>query len=113
MADIPEVAINFPETEDAATLTQQTNIRQKESTQNIASTRTEEEIKNPPQQKQTPVQQEEPVVAPPSTQGAPKAGSGRVTSQTDLVEMMANGQIDATQFRNAKRQINQEGFVNL
>ena len=72
-----------------------------------------EEIKNPPQQKQTPVQQEEPVVAPPSTQGAPKAGSGRVTSQTDLVEMMANGQIDATQFRNAKRQINQEGFVNL
>ena len=62
---------------------------------------------------QPPKQEKTPVEAPPSTQGAPKAGSGRVTSQTDLVEMMANGQINSTQFREAKRKIQQEGFANL
>jgi len=49
----------------------------------------------------------------PSTSGAPKSGSGRVTSQTDLAEMMANGQIDATQFRNAKNEINRQGYASL
>ena len=59
---------------------------------------------NPVKEEQTPI---------PSTSGAPKSGSGRVTSQTDLAEMMANGQIDATQFRNAKNEINRQGYASL
>ena len=73
-----------------------------------------EAIKNP-SQPAAPKAVEQPKVeqTPPSTQGAPKAKSGRITSQTDLVELMANGQINSTQFREAKRQIQKEGFVNL
>tara|TARA_R100001129_G_scaffold144925_1_gene106106 strand:- start:58 stop:846 length:789 start_codon:yes stop_codon:yes gene_type:complete len=73
-----------------------------------------EEIKNPPQQKQT-VQKEAPAQeAPvPSTSGAPKSGSGRITSQADLAEMMANGQIDATKFREARKELKNQGYASL
>tara|TARA_R100000008_G_scaffold74721_3_gene53637 strand:- start:2508 stop:3299 length:792 start_codon:yes stop_codon:yes gene_type:complete len=74
-----------------------------------------EEIKNPSQQEQKPVQKEKPAEeAPvPSTTGAPKGGSGRITSQSDLAEMMANGQIDATQFRAARKELKNQGYTNL
>jgi len=51
--------------------------------------------------------------APPSTSGAPKGPGSRVSTISDLSELMANGQIDATQYRAAKRKIQQEGFANL
>jgi hypothetical protein len=74
-----------------------------------------EEIKTPQQPAtQTPVQEEPKAEAPvPSTNGAPKGGSGRITSQTDLAEMMANGQIDATQFRGLKKQLKNQGYASL
>ena len=73
-----------------------------------------EAIKNPPQAA-APKAVEEPKVeqTPPSTQGAPKGKSGIITSQTDLVELMANGQINATEFREAKRQIKTQGYASL
>jgi len=52
--------------------------------------------------------------APPSTAGAPKAGTaGRVTTISDLSQMMASGQIDATQYRAAKSEIKNKGYANL
>ena len=73
-----------------------------------------EEMKTPQPATQTPVQEEPKAEAPvPSTNGAPKGGSGRITSQTDLAEMMANGQIDATQFRGLKKQLKNQGYASL
>lgn len=68
-----------------------------------------------PKQTQTPAQQE-PVSQnqpPPSTSSAPKAGSNRVSTISDLSELMANGQIDATQYRAAREEIRLKGFSNL
>lgn len=74
-----------------------------------------EAIKTPAPATQTLVQEEPKVEqAPiPSTSGAPKSGSGRVTSQADLAEMMANNQIDATQFRQARKELKNQGYTNL
>lgn len=60
------------------------------------------------QSQETPAQS-----APPSTSGAPKGPGSRVTTLSDLSQMMANGQLDATQYRNARRELNSKGFVNL
>mgnify|MGYP003108766783 FL=1 len=52
--------------------------------------------------------------APPSTAGAPKVGAaGRVSTISDLSQLMADGQIDATQYRAAKKEIRNKGYYNL
>jgi len=60
------------------------------------------------QQEPTPQSQ-----APPSTSSAPKGGSNRVSTLSDLSQMMANGQIDATQYRAAKKEISNKGYASL
>lgn len=72
-------------------------------------------IKTPPQPKQTAQQTEEapaPTV-PPTTSGAPKGIGSRVTTVTDLSQLMAEGKIDANQYRLAKNEIKTKGFYNL
>ena len=54
-----------------------------------------------------------PQAPPPSTAGAPKNGSNRVSTISDLSQMMASGQIDATQYRAAKKEIRNKGYYNL
>ena len=51
--------------------------------------------------------------SPPSTAGAPKGPGARVTTISDLSEMMASGQIDATRYRAAKNEIKNQGYANL
>ena len=74
--------------------------------------------KNQPQQTQptqTPQAEQTtpPPQTPPSTANAPKTGSNRVTTLSDLSELMARGSIDATQFRKAKTEINRQGYASL
>ena len=64
---------------------------------------------------QAPAQQDTPqqTQAPPSTSSAPKGGSNRVTTISDLSQMMANGQLDATQYRAARNEIKNKGYASL
>ena len=69
-----------------------------------------------PQKPAEQVTQQEPTPqaqTPPSTSSAPKAGSSRVSTLSDLSQMMASGQIDATQYRAAKSEIKNKGYANL
>jgi len=69
-----------------------------------------------PQKPAEQVTQQEPTPqaqTPPSTSSAPKAGSSRVSTISDLSQMMASGQIDATQYRAAKSEIKNKGYANL
>ena len=69
-----------------------------------------------PQQPANQATQQEPTPQtqpPPSTSAAPKAGSSRVSTLSDLSQMMASGQIDATQYRAAKSEIKNKGYANL
>ncbi len=69
-----------------------------------------------PQQPAEQATQQEPAPQtqpPPSTSAAPKAGSSRVSTISDLSQMMASGQIDATQYRAAKSEIKNKGYANL
>ena len=68
-----------------------------------------------PQKPAEQVTQQEPTPqaqTPPSTSSAPKAGSSRVSTISDLSQMMASGQIDATQYRAAKSEIKNKGYAN-
>ena len=80
------------------------------ATKNIQSMKTANQPAPQTQQQsqETPAQS-----APPSTSGAPKGPGSRVTTLSDLSQKMANGQLDATQYRNARRELNSKGFVNL
>ena len=73
-------------------------------------------IKNAKQPaKAAPQSQETPTdPAPPTTAGAPKTGTaGRITTISDLSQMMASGKIDSTQYREARKDIKNKGFTSL
>ena len=60
-----------------------------------------------------PAQETPAPTVPPTTSGAPKGPGSRVTTISDLSQMMASGQIDATQYRAAKKEIKNKGFSSL
>lgn len=72
-------------------------------------------LKTPKQPEPTPKPtQETPApTVPPTTSGAPKGAGSRVTTVTDLSQLMADGKIDANQYRLAKNEIKNKGFYNL
>lgn len=72
-------------------------------------------LKTPKQPEPTPEPTQETPAAtvPPTTAGAPKGPGSRVTTISDLSQMMASGEIDATQYRAAKKEIRNKGYYNL
>jgi hypothetical protein len=72
-------------------------------------------LKTPKQPEPTPEPTQETPAAtvPPTTTGAPKGVGSRVTTVTDLSQLMADGKIDANQYRLAKNEIKNKGFYNL
>jgi len=73
-----------------------------------------DELSTPKQPEQAATQEPAPQTqTPPSMSSAPKAGSNRVTTISDLSQMMASGQIDATQYRAARNELKNKGYASL
>ena len=84
------------------------------ATKNIGDIKASSQPKPQPQsQPQQEVAENTPPSVPPTTSGAPKGPGARVSTLSDLSQLMAEGKIDANQFRQAKNEISRQGYSSL